>query len=532
MLKRPQRAGDHSSGAFVFPGGKVDPEDEALGAVCAGLDDEAASRCLGLPQGGLGLYACAIRECFEETGLLLASLSDGVQIGPLDADARRTLDDGVSLQTLCESHGWRLAAGDLAYHSHWLTPLGLAKRFDTRFFVALAPDGQAVRCNSEAVEHRWVRPADALVAADMVLPNPTRKTLQAIAEYTSARACLEATRTRTQIPCIFPRLATGGAGLRPIHPGEGAYAEIGRVDPQGQGLASYELQPGRAVRLSQRIVRVTAPNGSVMTGPGTNSYFVGDGTEDGPWALIDPGPDDETHVQALLDSAPGPVRWILVTHTHKDHSPAAARIREACGAELLGRTTPHTQWQDLSFVPDRELVHGEGLSIGPQTTLRVIHTPGHASNHLCFLLEEEKTLFTGDHVMQGSSVVISPPDGSMADYVASLRLLLEEDLEWLAPGHGFLMDCPADALQLRIRHRAKREAKIVAALRGASDATLAALLPRVYDDVPQQMLPVAERSLLAHLQKLAVDGVAHDHDGNWRLREVPKPNPVLLDETT
>jgi glyoxylase-like metal-dependent hydrolase (beta-lactamase superfamily II)/8-oxo-dGTP pyrophosphatase MutT (NUDIX family) len=531
MLKRPHRAGDHSSGAFVFPGGKVDAEDQALGAVCAGLDGEAASRRLGLPQGGLNLYACAIRECFEESGLLLASREDGSTVGALGTETAAALDGGLSLRSLCESRGWRLAAGALAYHSHWLTPLGLAKRFDTRFFVALAPEGQAVRCNSEAVEHRWVRPADALAAADMVLPNPTRRTLQAIAGYASARECLEATRTRTQIPCIFPRLATGGAGPRPIHPDEGAYAEIGHVDPQGQGHASYELRPGHAVRLSQRIWRVTAPNGNAMTGPGTNSYFVGEGGNDGPWALIDPGPDDDSHVQALIDSAPGPVRWILATHTHKDHSPAAVRIREAFGAELLGRTTPHTQWQDLSFVPDRELVHGERLSIGPHTTLRVIHTPGHASNHLCFLLEEEKTLFTGDHVMQGSSVVISPPDGSMADYVASLRLLLEEDLDWLAPGHGFLMDRPAQAVQLRVRHRLKREAKVVAALRDTGEAPLRTLLPRVYDDVPQQLLPVAERSLLAHLHKLAADGVAHDDGDRWRLLEAPKPI-LILDEST
>lgn len=532
MLKRPQRAGDHSSGAFVFPGGKVDAEDPGLRAVCADLDDDAASQRLGVAQAGLDLYACAIRECFEESGLLLALRSDGTMVGSLDTADAAARDAGLSLRSLCEARGWRLAAGALAYHSHWLTPIGLAKRFDTRFFVALAPEGQAVHCNSEAVEHRWVRPADALTAGDMVLPNPTRRTLQAIAGHASARVCLEATRTRTEIRCIFPRLATGRAGPRPIHEDEGAYAEIGYVDPKGLGRASYELRPGQAVRLSQRVWRVTAPNGNVMTGPGTNSYFVGEGGADGPWALIDPGPDDESHVQALIDSAPGPVRWILVTHTHKDHSPAAVRLRDVCDAELLGRTTRHTQWQDTTFLPDRELVDGERLSIGPHTTLRVIHTPGHASNHLCFLLEEEKTLFTGDHVMQGSSVVISPPDGSMADYVASLSLLLEEDLDWLAPGHGFLMDCPADALRLRIGHRAKREAKIVAVLRGAGEAALAALLPRAYDDVPQQMLPMAERSLLAHLHKLAADGVAQEDGGSWRLLDAPELIPFFLDEST
>ncbi|HBO79861.1 MAG TPA: NUDIX hydrolase, partial [Cupriavidus sp.] len=153
----------------------------------------------------------------------------------------------------------------------------------------------------------------------------------------------------------------------------------------------------------------------------------------------------------------------------------------------------------------------------PQTTLRVVHTPGHASNHLCYLLEEEKTLFTGDHVMQGSTVVINPPDGDMRAYLGSLRALLDEDIEWIAPGHGFLMGRPHDAIRLLIRHRQQREAKVMNALRALAPTDLATLLASVYDDVPPGKHPIAQRSLLAHLRKLEADGLAREVEGIWHL---------------
>jgi glyoxylase-like metal-dependent hydrolase (beta-lactamase superfamily II) len=192
-------------------------------------------------------------------------------------------------------------------------------------------------------------------------------------------------------------------------------------------------------------------------------------------------------------------------------------LKQHTHAEVLGRLPEHPHKQDGSFQPDRVLRDGERLDVAPQATLRVIHTPGHASNHLCYLLEEEKTLFTGDHVMQASTVVINPPDGDMAAYIASLRELSGRDLDWLAPGHGFLMAQPAQAMQAIVAHRLRREAKVVAALRelGAADAD--ALLARVYDDVPQRLLAMALRSLTAHLHKLRDDGGAREHDGRWAL---------------
>jgi len=191
-------------------------------------------------------------------------------------------------------------------------------------------------------------------------------------------------------------------------------------------------------------------------------------------------------------------------------------LAQATGASVHGRIAAHPQGQDDRFEPQTVLAGGERLVLGPQATLSVIHTPGHASNHLCYLLEEERLLFTGDHVMQGSTVVINPPDGDMAAYLAALTGLLDEALDWLAPGHGFLVAQPQAVLRGLIAHRLKREAKVVAAVRSAGPATARELVVQVYDDVNPALHGVAERSLLAHLLKLRADGLAEeDADGRW-----------------
>ena len=211
------------------------------------------------------------------------------------------------------------------------------------------------------------------------------------------------------------------------------------------------------------------------------------------------------------------MRWVLATHTHRDHSPGAAAAAAAFGAVVLGRRPAHAKGQDLDFAPTREPVDGECLMLSQGSTLRAIHTPGHASNHLCWLLEQEKLLFTGDHVMQGSTVVIDPPDGDMGAYLRSLQGLLDEDLQWLAPGHGFLVAEPHAVLRALIAHRLRREARVVAALSARGEASLDELLPEVYADTPEQLFPVARRSLLAHLLKLQEDARALDLGGDrWR----------------
>jgi glyoxylase-like metal-dependent hydrolase (beta-lactamase superfamily II) len=309
-------------------------------------------------------------------------------------------------------------------------------------------------------------------------------------------------------------------------PDEHAWAELGRLDPQGLGTSWYDIVADRPVRLSPRIIRVTAANAGVMTGPGTNSYLVGGGACN-EWAVIDPGPVDEAHVHALIASAPGPVTRIFVTHTHSDHSPACVALKAATGAMTLGRVADFADRQDKTFVPDQPLQGGERIVIDKGTTLRVIHTPGHASNHLCYLLEEENTLFTGDHVMQSSTVVINPPDGDMAAYVASLKSLAQmEGIDWLAPGHGFLMEQPRRAFEWIVRHRLQREAKVLEALQAIGPADADQLLAKVYDDVTPKLHGIAMRSLLAHLYKLRGEGRVVEENSRWRLDATGREDAV------
>jgi glyoxylase-like metal-dependent hydrolase (beta-lactamase superfamily II) len=312
---------------------------------------------------------------------------------------------------------------------------------------------------------------------------------------------------------ILPeKSAIGREGPRMLGPGDAAYAEVALIDSQQIGPAYYEISPGSAIRLTGNVQRLTAANPGFMTGPGTNSYLVG--KPGGDLAVIDPGPARDDHIATLL-GVEGRIRWIFVTHTHPDHSPAAALLKERTGAPLIGLSPPLGEHQDQSFQPDIVPTTGERFQLSG-CTLKAIHTPGHASNHLCYLLEEDRLLFTGDHVMQGSTVVINPPDGSMSAYIDSLRMLQGTGVEYFAPGHGFLIGAPEDMIELLVRHRLVREIKSLNAVKALGAATLDALTPVVYDDVPPFKHPWAARSLLAHLLKLQSDGSVTETDGLWR----------------
>lgn len=270
------------------------------------------------------------------------------------------------------------------------------------------------------------------------------------------------------------------------------------------------LETGRLVTLTHDVRRLVAPNPGMMTGPGTNTYLVG--TRE--IAVIDPGPAVESHLQAIVGGAGGTVRWILVTHTHSDHSPGAALLGRATGAELLGRSPPAGRHQDPSFNPDRVLGDGDRLTTA-DFELEAIHTPGHASNHLCYLLGDRRWLFTGDHIIDGSTVVIDPPDGNMGEYLRSLKTLRERDIEAIAPGHGNLMHDPRAVIDRLIEHRLQREAKVVRALVAHPGSTPTSLVRRVYDDVDPSRHAWAERSLLAHLEKLEADSRAQRRGAKW-----------------
>jgi glyoxylase-like metal-dependent hydrolase (beta-lactamase superfamily II) len=232
---------------------------------------------------------------------------------------------------------------------------------------------------------------------------------------------------------------------------------------------------------------------------------------EGELAVIDPGPDVASHIEKLSKYN---IKWILCTHTHMDHSPAAAALKAATGAQLLGRPAP--EGQDASFKPDFVVENGQRIAIGA-VTLRAIHTPGHASNHLCYLLEETRMLFTGDHVMQGSTVVINPPDGDMRAYLASLERLLAEDIAIIAPGHGYLIGAPHKEVRRLIAHRLGRESKVLKHLTSLKEASLEELVTLVYDDVPARLHRVAARSLTAHLDKLVAEGAVRSAGGRFAL---------------
>lgn len=283
------------------------------------------------------------------------------------------------------------------------------------------------------------------------------------------------------------------------------------------------LVPGVAVSLGggaagvpgSHVRRIVGPNAGLMTGPGTNTYLLGSREI----AVLDPGPDDDAHMTAILAAGSAPIRWIVVTHTHRDHSPLASRLAARTGARLIGLPPPGDGRQDESFQPQQVPGDGERLSLG-DIELTAVRTPGHASNCVCYLLAAERLLFTGDHVLEGVSPVILPPDGDMSAYLDSLEKLLGVDFEYIAPGHGTVMSRGKRVVEALRLHRLTREAKVLRALAGLGNATLDRLTPVVYEDVPAERHSWARLTLEAHLIKLERDGRVARQGALWRMMRV------------
>lgn len=521
MLQRSHQA-VFLPGFYVFPGGAVDDGDHHVDLLpyLEGHDDASASRMLNLDRSGLGYLTAAIRECFEEAGLLLALDRDGQPIGAGHAaydDARDHLSQGeLDLLALCRKHHLRLPLNRLAYIDHWITPPGPPRRFDTRFFVAEAPAGQVAHHDGEeTIDHCWLSPLAALEehrAGVRLFGAPTLAVLRRLAHYeTLSEALGSASRAKPQSFPTESWPARRQGEIIQLAPGQPAYQEVRKLDPQAQGTVGADIEPGEWVQLAAHIWRLTVPNPSVMTGPGTNSYLIEDPNGH---LLIDPGPHHEAHLQRILDKTGGALRYILATHTHGDHSPGVAALKAQTGAQTIGLPPPGDGLQDMTFQPDHEPVDGDAIALAG-SRLKILHTPGHASNHLCFLHEGERMLFSGDHIMQGSTVVINPPDGDMKAYLNSLNRLLEEDIDWIAPGHGFLMGYPQMVVDYLVTHRLSRERKVIAALRKLSPAPLERLVPEAYADAAPALHRIAARSLLAHLLKLEQDGRARLQDDHW-----------------
>ena len=506
MMQR-AKASVFLGGAYVYPGGSLDAADSN------------PKRILGKSEENLVPYRiAAVRECFEESGILLLVDAAGREIAPERAEAlmRHRKD---SFAELLEREDLYVPAERLALYGHWITAPGAPRRFDTRFFIARAPAGQeGSHDEREAVHQIWVTPREALARAEnkeIDLVFATRTTLTHLATFATAADAFAYARDLKEVETNRACWAQGKDGPKLFRRADAAYFEIHWADPDETGQSTYDLTPGVPKKLDRRVTRLIAPNPGMMTGPGTNTYLVGD--ENG-MAVIDPGPAIESHLAKILEFPN--IRWILCTHTHLDHSPAAAAIQAATGAQVMGRPAP--SGQDATFRPDRVLDHGDRVRMGP-LTMRALHTPGHASNHLCYLLEETRMLFTGDHVMQGSTVVINPPDGDMRAYLASLGRLLEEDLAILAPGHGYLIGDPHRELRRLIAHRLGREKKVVAGLVRLGEASLEELVPVVYDDVPARLHGWAARSLTAHLEKLVTEGAVRSGSGRYALVKSASP---------
>jgi len=510
MLQRAQTAA-FLGGAYVFPGGSIDPQD-LLAHRVAGLTDAQASARLELPSGGLAYYVAAVRECFEEAGILLACGRDGAQISASRADSLMHWRK-KSFHQMLEAEDLYVPAGELAYFGHWITAPGRSRRFDTRFFVAAAPQAQPGSHDAgETVHDVWITPRAALERAargEIELVFATQHSLRDLGRFADARAAFEYAKALPEIGENRTCWAQGKDGPRVFRRADPPYFEIHWCDPDETGTSTYDLVAGEPKRLDRHVARLIAPNPGLMTGPGTNTYIVGEKE----LAVIDPGPAIDSHIEKILRF--GNIRWILCTHTHLDHSPAAAALKAASGAEVLGRPAP--AGQDASFRPDLVLENGQRVELLGGITLRAIHTPGHASNHLCYLLEQTKMLFTGDHVMQGSTVVINPPDGDMRAYLASLERLLGEDLAIIAPGHGYLIGMPHNEIRRLIAHRLNRERKVLAALERLEHPSVEEMLPLVYDDVPERIHRVAARSLTAHLEKLVAEGAVRAEESRYTL---------------
>lgn len=502
LMTRRSATASFAPGAYVFPGGGIDAADAQSQAIAARRPTQSDER--------LTQAIAAIRESFEELGVLLARQRDGA---PATAADVRALDRHAPFAAQCRERGLVLAADQVFLLAHWITDRDLPRRFDVPFLVARMPAGQEpVADEAEQFEPVWVRPADALARhADgrFFMIFPTIRTLERLRQFETVDAVLAACAGEQPLWTSCPRAGfVQGAEARYMEQ-EMQYGELALVCPDGQILHQLDWRTDQPVALLRNVMRLTAPNPGMMTGPGTNSYIVGD--PDTGYLVIDPGPADPEHQQRLWRATGGDIRLIVCTHSHADHSPGARPLQALCHGRpaILGLPSAPTARPASAFTPDRVLADGERVALtggGRSHTLRAIHTPGHAANHLCLVLEEDGLLFSGDHILNGSTTVVDPPDGDMTAYLDSLDRLAAacdaDGIEFILPAHGHVLGFARRAIELLKAHRLQREAKIVAAMRARPQGSLEDWVELAYADVPPRLWPVAQRSLLAHVQRI------------------------------
>ncbi|MDM7462640.1 MAG: MBL fold metallo-hydrolase [Tepidimonas taiwanensis] len=498
-------------GAYVFPGGAIDADDhtDAPHPAIAWRPEQAA--------GDRPALLAAVRECFEELGVLLARDATGRWVAP---DTVAALDRHAPLLPQCVARGLTLAADTLGWLARWITDRDLPIRFDVAFFVAPMPPGQTpIADDREQFEPVWITPTEALqrhAAGALPMVFPTVRTLEHLRRYADSAALLaECARHRGPPWTSCPRAGWLHGQEARFMEHEAPYGELALTCPDGQLAHMLDWRHDAPVALARHVQRLTAPNPGPMTGPGTNSYLVGE--PDTGHVVIDPGPDEPAHLQRLFDATAGDIRAIVCTHSHPDHAPGAKPLQALCAAAgravppVLGLPSGPTARPTSHFRPDRALADGERLTLttGDGTvrhTLRVLHTPGHAANHLCLVLEEDGLLFSGDHILNGSTTVIDPPDGDMDAYLASLQRLRaacdSDRIEFILPAHGYVLGDAPRAIERLHAHRLQREAKIARVLATHPTGDLDLWVRHAYDDVPPHLWPVAKRSLLAHVLRL------------------------------
>jgi glyoxylase-like metal-dependent hydrolase (beta-lactamase superfamily II)/8-oxo-dGTP pyrophosphatase MutT (NUDIX family) len=451
-------------GFDALVGGKVAPEDLQLKiSGCAEEPDRV-------------LRSCAIREAFEEAGVLAGlAVESPVDAARLAEARRRLLAGEARFDVLAIEHGWRFNGAALHAAGRWQTPPFATQKFDTQFYLTRIPQGQEASIRSgELASGEWVRPADAL------------------ARWREGAATFAA-------PILWV--------LKVLEQG----ARLGATDPQmAEELTrapDFSARPVRRIELKWGIVLHPMRTKPLPPATHTNAYLVGEGE----MALIDPGSGEKDELRELfalieaLERDGRKLTTVLLTHEHPDHRGGVAEVCKRWRVKVASHELTARQ-----VAADIKLADGDWVRLAGTRdwSLRAIHTPGHARGHLCFLHPRTQSLFTGDHIPGGTgTVIIDPPDGDMADYLNSLRRLSGEPIQTLFPGHGSPQGGAIRRIQGLIDHRMAREQKVLAAL-GSEPQKLAALVTRAYADTPREMWPYAERSLLAHLLKLEREGRA------------------------
>ncbi len=508
LMTRRHDDASFAPGAYVFPGGRVDTVDADGHRLARRRNSQTDER--------LTVTLTAIRETFEEVGVLLAQTADGEWVNdshPALQQRHRALDE------LCAAHGLTLAADQVHLLAHWITDRDLPKRFDVPFLVAPVPPHQTpVADEQEQFDAVWVQPQQAIErhrAGQFHIIFPTLRTLEHLVRYPDVQSLMQAcSASEAPFWTSCPRAGMQSGREARFMEHEAAFGELALTCPDGHIAHHLDWQSEQPVSLLKNVQRLTAPNPSFMTGPGTNSYLVGD--PDSGFIAIDPGPADAEHIERLWRAAAGDIRHIICTHSHPDHSPGALPLQRLCQEHgrpapcIWGLSSRPSAKAHSHFVPDREWEHGARLILqganGVTHTLRAIHTPGHAANHVCVVLEEDGLLFSGDHILNGSTTVIDPPDGHMDDYLNSLDTLAaacdEGGIEFILPAHGHVLGFARQAIAHLKAHRLQRESKIAAAMRAVPNGTPDDWVQLAYDDVPERLWPVAKRSMQAHVDRI------------------------------